>query len=467
MELFAHQKKAIDFALKNNGCGALLMDTGTGKTRTALEIFRQINVPDIRLLVICPISLIESAWGDDIKKFTDFEYVNLRKKLIHGRIMIMNFEMLLSAKNIDFIKKMPEPIMCVVDESSRVKNNRSRTTKVLLSLRNKFAARIVMSGTPCPNTEAELWPQITFVGDILHRNFYVFRNQYFHLARGSQVMNGTVINKHMAREIFSKGWKYAITPDSKKKLMDGIAPWTFFCRKQDCLDLPDQVDEVRVVELPPDIRRHYHQMKNECIIEINSMPIVAQTALTRILRLRQITSGFALGEVPVSFKGSPKINELQDILEEAGDQQVIIWCQFHKEIDMVTSVLGEKCCTLYGLTKDKDASINAFKSGEKQYLVAHPRSASFGLTFINCSLQIFYSMDYSWEMYEQARARTHRAGQVNKCTYIHIVAGNTIDEHILDALRKKKDAVELLYSYIGIRPDQEGQGRHQKEVAKV
>lgn len=147
---------------------------------------------------------------------------------------------------------------------------------------------------------------------------------------------------------------------------------------------------------------------------------------------------------------NPKIQELFNIIEEAGDQQIMIWIQFHWEHIKICHELfrrfGEdSVVTLSALTKDKDESINAFKEGRAKFLVAHPASAAHGLTFTNCSLQIFFSLDYSLERYEQARARTHRAGQKNNCTYVHLIAKNSIDEIMLKALQSKGDVQRQIY----------------------
>ena len=82
MPLYKHQKQAVDFITKHDGIGALFHDIGCGKTRTALEIFSKLKKQDpaLVMLVICPLSLIEAAWGEDIKKFTNFSYQNMRNK---------------------------------------------------------------------------------------------------------------------------------------------------------------------------------------------------------------------------------------------------------------------------------------------------------------------------------------------------------------------------------------------------
>lgn len=147
---------------------------------------------------------------------------------------------------------------------------------------------------------------------------------------------------------------------------------------------------------------------------------------------------------------NPKIKELLKVIEEAGDQPILIWAHFHWEIIKICHELYQKygensVVTLYSGTKDRDHSIKAFQENKAKFLVAHPASAAYGLTLINCSLQIFFSLDFSWEKFDQARARIHRANQTKNCTYIYLIAKNTIDEKILSVLRKKGDAQEIIH----------------------
>lgn len=471
MELFKHQKEAVEFILKNKGKAALWHDMGLGKTVTALESFVQIRGKingKIRLLVFCPLSLVNAAWGSDIDKFfPNLKWVDCHRKgfPVGFDVYICNYEMLISKKSNLEIQRLisrqtdqDARTMCVLDESSKIKNFKAKTTKELLRLKDKFLCRVVMSATPAPNDMSEYWAQMNFVNkEIFQENFYAFRNSYFHLARGSQKMipNGSFITREQAREIFSKGWKYDITAQKRKEIVDRIAPYCHYAKKEECLDLPDQVDEIRLLGMGPNQNRIYKQMAKDAITEIEEKNIVAQVALTKIMKLRQITSGFAITpeDEVMLIPENPKLTELLEILEQAGDKQIIIWANFHHEIRTILKALGDKATAIYGEVKDKDEAITQFQNGEKQYLVAHPKSAAHGLTFINCSIQIFFSLDYSWEGYYQAKGRIHRFGQVSKCTYIHLLCANTIDEQIYKVLQNKHDVVELVRMFLHGRKD--------------
>jgi len=478
--LYKHQSDAIAFAIKNGGKIALFHEPGLGKTLTALEIFKHYRQQDsgLRMLVVCPLSLINAAWGEDTKKFTSFKYLPYSevKNVGRGRpgcildadVVGINYESLIVKSRFKEIHGLlaAGSWMLVVDESSRMKNPKSMTTKALLQLAPWAKHRVIASGTPAPNVETEFWAQAKFIQpDCYSDSFYAFRNNYFYLGRNGQVleMRGRVMTRGMMAEVFQKGWKYQITDASRAELIDRMSPFTHWMKAKDALDLPDTVDEVRLIRLNPNERRAYNEMKRHLVAEIKTGRVVggqevvaqvtAEVALAKLMKLRQLTSGFAYDEKHDAHRPgrSSKMRELGDALEELGTQQVIIWVQFHEEVDAITKMLaedGKTYTTLYQGTPDRDVSIKDFQEGRAQYLVAHPRSAAHGLTFVNAWSHVFFSLDYSYEAHEQARKRTDRIGQTMKGLYIYLVAENSIDGMCLDVLRRKKSLQDVYYELV-------------------
>jgi len=460
--LFKHQREAVEFAIQNRGSCALFHDPGLGKTRTCLEIFRHYRQLDsrLRLFVVCPLSLVNAAWGEDIKRFTEFSYGTFKElKGVLPDIVLINYEAFISRKYLPQIEKlvMGNQFMCVLDESSRLKNHKSVTTKTLLAMAEYFRYRVIASGTPMPNSEAELWGQISFIRlYLLPKSFYAFRNTYFHLERNGEIMTtGRYVSRDEMREILSSGWKYIITAESRRKLMNEINPVCHWVKKSEALDLPEKIDEIREVILSPKEAKAYQEMRDLLVTEIEGEEISAQIVLTKLMKLRQATSGFFYGEdgKSVEVDKSSKLKELEEIVEELGNQPVIIWVQFHHEINVIYGMLSEKygsnqIATLYSETQNKDTSIKKFQNGDVRYLIAHPKSAAHGLTFVNCKTMIFYSMDYSYESHTQARDRIHRIGQKNNCLYIYMIATGTIDEQLLLVLQKKKGLQDAVYAIV-------------------
>jgi SNF2 family DNA or RNA helicase len=459
-EPFKHQEEAIRFAQERHFCCAFFHEMGLGKTRAAIESFKLLRVmhPEAKMLVIAPLSLLEAAWHEDCTRFApELRFQNLRdpEKWHEGaHIYVVNFEWLWQSKNVNerlMALLAKQKFLCVIDESSKMKNFKSKTTKLLLQLRSLFMWRIVMSGTPAPNSEMEYWGQMEFVQEnLLHKSFFAFRNTFFHLQNRftGAVRQGGFMSRAEAMEVFKK-FEYRITDTNRSRLMARIFPYCHGRKKKDCLDLPEQIDEVRLVKMGAKQAKHYKEMKRDLITFINDNPrneVMAQYAMTKTMKLRELTGGFAMDDEGACHEigETPKMDELLEVLEEAGEQQAIIWCEYRWEVERIQGLLPQ-AVTLYGGTKDKEDSIRRFKSGEAKYLIAHVQSAAHGLTLTNCSLQIFHSMSYSWEMHEQARARTHRFSQVNPCTYVYLICEDTIDQSILDVIRKKGSAQDLIY----------------------
>lgn len=499
VQLMKHQKEGVEFIKKNNGIGAFYYDVGTGKTITALATFSEFRKtqPDLRLLVICPISLIHGAWVKEIEKYTDYGWYDLHGKKFDSRdgkygfagplfpsyfdVFLINFESLIVKKRFEDLMALLQQgnFMVVIDESSKMKNHQAATTEKLIGHfeKGKFYAgikqmckhRIIMSGTPAPNVEWEYWAQMNFLDpQILGPNFYAFRNTYFAMQRGREIIRGAVMNKAMLKKMFENGYKYEFDEKKRDQFYGRMTGHVHMVKAKDCLDLPEFVDEYRTVDMTDDQMRVYRQMKNDYIAEIKhaidskevvDAPgsfVVANLILTKMMKLRQITSGFAIDELGFAHdlveKKNPKIQALLDIVEECGNAQMIVWGQFRWEMQKLVEALSPIAgvSQLHGGIKQEDRidHVNKFLYGENRFLVAHPDSAAHGLTFINSHIEIFFSYSYSYEEYAQARGRIMRHGQRNNCIYFHILANESVDSDILDVCQKKKNKQEVAERFL-------------------
>lgn len=467
-----HQIKGVEFLVKNGGIGALFWDVGTGKTIGSLAtyLYFKEKEPDLKLFIICLLSLIEGAWINEIEKFAPHLYWhdlhavtsnNPNIKNIHGcDIWIVNFEYIISKTKFDEMKVQlsRHRWMCVVDESSKMKNHAAKTTECILELANLFQHRVVMSGTPAPNIEWEYWPQMKFLNPaILGDNFHRFKNLCFKLKRGKQVMEGKYMNKNALREMFKQGFKYEIDPKRRVEMMERMKPWVNIVKARDCMDLPEEIDEYRIVEMDSSQRAAYNEMKEHLVLELKESEsfAVANIILTKFMKLRQITSNFCINEngqaIQIGRK-NPKMQALEEIIEECGNEQIIIWGHFHFEIESIVKLLEGHggVSVLYGKTPQSERidHINRFIDGTNRFLVVHPASGGHGLTFINCHIQIFYSLDYSNELWLQCKGRTMRYGQKNNCVYFYLLVKNSIDEDILAILQRKATTQDVAEKYM-------------------
>jgi len=460
MKLFSHQREALVRSREDNL--ALFHDCGCGKTLTALHIIKHWKAKGIvPALVVCPLSIIEAAWIEDCQKFTPELSItslwlpqtsNRRLKQIDllidqdFDIYVANYETFKTL--LPTIKRKKFQIL-IVDESSKMKNPTSQITRALLSMAGittrakggvKFYAdetiphRYLLSGTPAPNDESEYWAQVKFItgegDDVFNDNFYAFRSRYFFsipLGRTGQNI-----------------WKFR--KETKQEFTDKLSEIAHVVRKQDAVDLPDQIHEKRYIELSREERKAYNKLKETLVLEFADEMVLASSALVEVMKLRQLTSGFCYGEDTHQI-GKSKLNELKALLEEIGDNQVIIWCNFKHEIATLFKELVD-CDALWSGTHNKDETIRNFQQGKVKYLIANPQSAAHGLTFTNCNYAVYYSLNYSYEYQKQSQDRIHRIGQQNKCTYYYLIAKNTVDEIIYRAVCEKAELSKEVLNYL-------------------
>jgi len=430
--LWNYQKDIVNAAL-NDGSYGIFAETGCGKTVIALEIAKHYN----KTLILCPLSIIETAWVDDCRRFyADMSIVNcwgdskaerLEKLAENADIYVMNYESFKICKN--QLMKMNFDCM-IVDESSVMKNLKSQITSLILDMKDIVPHRFVLSGCPTPNNNSEIFPQLKFVNaDVLGNNYYGFLARYFHQ---------DMANPHV--------WYQ--TDEDKERYFSRVSEQAIFLKKEECVDLPDKIFEIKQFEMDKDQEVYYSDILNDIREHINEWSKFEFTA--KLMKLREVTSGFVINKDKsiTDFKTNKK-QLLKETLSEIGDKQVIIWCQFQHEIETLAEEFNGVGLT--SKTKSRDDIIRKFKNGEIQYLFTHPQLLGKGLTFVNCTYNVYYSLSFSYEEFKQSQDRIHRIGQENKCTYIILQAKDTIEERIYDCLQRKGNAVDELYNEIGLR----------------
>ena len=427
-----YQKDIVNKALNHEGYG-MFMDTGTGKTVCALEIAKHLG----KTLVLCPLSVIETAWIDDCHKFyPDLKIVNCwrenrkqRYKALetNSDVYVMNYESFKILKN--EIAKMNFECM-IVDESSAMKNMTAQITSEILSMIDIIPRRYVLSGTPNPNSNLELFPQMKFVlPDLFGSSFYGWQATYFH-------------------QDMTDPHKWYQTQEDKERLFSRLSEGSVFLKKEECIDLPPKIFQIREYTMCKKQEEYYMDMVNNIRDNINQWSKFEFTA--KLMKLREILSGFVINkDGTISEFKSNKTEVLKQAIEEIGGKPIIVWCQFQYEIETLAKEFDGVALT--SKTKDRNQIIRDFKDGKIHLLFTHPKLLGKGLTFTNCTYNIYYSVSFSYEEFAQSQDRIHRIGQDNRCTYIILQAKNTIDETIYKCLRRKKNVVDELYLKMGMK----------------
>ena len=229
------------------------------------------------------------------------------------------------------------------------------------------------------------------------------------------------------------------------ELAETLKPFSYRILKDDCLDLPHKTFMKRVIQLTPEQKRIYQQMKAMALAEMNGKMITTVNVITQLMRLQQITCGhFKADDGSFQEIKNNRIEELLDLIQEI-EGKAIIWAHWRHDIAIIvreiTKLYPGSVMTYYGdtTTEDRQKAIKEIQDPESKvrFLVGTPQTGGYGITLTGASTMIYYSNGYDLEKRQQSEARIDRIGQKKPMTYIDILAEDTIDEKIVKALRKK------------------------------
>jgi SNF2 family DNA or RNA helicase len=458
--LWAHQRDtALKAATRTDGY-ALFFEQGCGKTATAITAIRHKCYAAqrlLRVLIICPpvvcknwqreihmhstikpesVHVLRGTGKERTKTFMDKAFQD--EFAIPG-IFITNYEAMAMPDLFRLFRNwMPDILL--FDESQRVKEFKSKRTKLAIELADRSDYKMLLSGTPIINSAMDIWSQFRILdgGDTFDLNFYAFRAKYFYDKNA-----GMPSQKHFP------DWKPRPGIDAEFNRM--IYRKATRVLKSECLDLPPLVRQRIEVELSPEQARMYKDMRDDFVAYLGDKACVATIALTKGLRLQQIISGFWIdedGEKPHAFSKNPRLEALKELLGSiASTAKVIVWASFrhnYGDLARVATELGLPSVSLFGGMTDKarQDGIDSFQTDDKvRVMIANPAAGGVGVTLTAASYMIYYSRSFSLEHDLQSEARCHRGGSEvhDKITRIDIVTPETIDEVILGALERKEN----------------------------
>ena len=396
------------------------------------------------MLIVAPLSIL-GVWETEFAQFAAFDYAlavltgDSAKKAdtlrhMNGtalQVAVVNYE---SAWRMEQELSVWGPDLIVCDEGHKIKTHNISASKAMHRLGAKAGYRLLLTGTLITNKAIDVFSPYKFLNPaIFGTSFYAFRSRYFDMVGYGN--HTPVLKKSMEAELSAR--------------LHSIA---YRAAKADCLDLPETTDIIRQVELEPAARKIYRSLVKENFAELASGEVTAPNVLTRLLRLSQLTGGFLGNDENAAVQqiSSAKLSAMEDILESAvaEGQKLVIIARFLPEIRAICKELdgrGLRYACITGEVQDRAAQVAQFQNDPAvPVFVGQIATAGLGLTLTAASTMVFYSLDYSMSNYEQAKARIHRVGQRNPCTYIHLIAKGTVDEKVLTALRNKADLAKAL-----------------------
>jgi SNF2 family DNA or RNA helicase len=420
----------------------LSMDMGTGKSKVAVNV--TVNGRCSAVLVICPLSVVD-VWPSEFAKhapdnlaaefciLNEGRSVAEKTKLMHrafarGKtrnrpvVVIVNYESAWRDPLGAALLATPWDLV-ILDESHRIKSPGGKASMYCSRLGLKAKRKLCLTGTPMPHSPLDVYGQYRFLDPgIFGTSFARFKAKYavfggFHNKQVKGYQNQAELNKRF----------YSIA---------------FRVEKAEVLDLPEFNHNVRFCELGPAARKIYNEMEYTFYTEVKERVITASNALVKLLRLQQVTSGH-IEEIP--DLGFEKTKLLEDVLEDLPlDEPCVVFCRFDRDLDRVREVarrLGREYYELSGRARGLGAW-QASKTGD--ILGVQIRSGGVGIDLTRSRYAIYYSLGFSLGDYEQSLARVHRPGQTRPVFYYHLVAKNTVDQKVYQALRDRKDAVKAV-----------------------
>ena len=424
---FAHQKETSDF-LSRRRKAFCFNEQGTGKTASVIwsaDYLMKLGRIK-RVLVICPLSIMKSAWQQDLFKFAMHRSCSVahgdakqRKKIIAAgsEFVVINFDGLAVVKD-EIIAGGFDLI--VVDEANAYKNPMTNRWKVLRDVAAAAKGLWMLTGTPAAQSPLDAYGLAKLVNpDNTPKYYGQFRDQVMYKVTQ---------------------FKWVAKPGSQDTVHQVLQPAIRFERDQ-CLDLPPVTHVEREAPLTPQQAKYYKLLKDKMTMVADGESVTAVNAATNLNKLLQISGGAVYtdtGEV-VEFDVSNRLNVVLEVIEESS-HKVLVFVPFTHTIELLKATLDK-----HGVSNDvingkvsvnkRSDIVTRFQEKPDPYvLIIQPQAASHGLTLTAANTIIWYAPVTSVETYLQANARINRPGQHNPMTIVHI-KGSEIESRLYSMLQ--------------------------------
>ena len=429
---FDHQKLTSEF-LTLNRKAFCFNEQGTGKTASviwATDYLMKLGVVR-RVLVICPLSIMKSAWQQDLFKFAihrtcDVAHGNptQRKKIFanNAEFVIINFD------GVDIVK---QDILnggfdlIVVDEASAYKNAQTTRWKTLRDIAGQVKGIWMLTGTPAAQSPVDAFGLAKLINPTGTPKFYgQFRDQVMY-----KVGMYRWLPKANAQDTIHKVLQPAIRFE-----------------KDQCLDLPDVTFVERDAPLTAQQMKYYKLLKKQMTMSADGEQVTSVNAATNINKLLQISGGAVYTDTRevIEFDVSNRLKVIEEVINEAS-HKVLVFVPFTHTIELLNKYLTAAnipCAVINGQVpvNRRHDIINDFQSTENiRVLIIQPQAASHGLTLTAANVIIWYAPMTSVETYLQANARINRPGQKNPMTIVHI-RGSEVEAKLYRMLQSNIDS---------------------------
>lgn len=428
-ELYDFQRQALD-KIQDRDNVALFWQMGAGKTVSSIELTERWNS---QILICLVLKSTVSQWTEELAGQTDRQVFNGYKKskkdgvkaFINAtgrKALVIGYDAYKAKSGAElrqYINDNEKDVTMICDESSLIGHMTSERTKAVMKTKTKH--RLLLSGTPATGGKMEaMIPTMNMLGWNITKE--KFLQQFCH------VYEWTDPTRPWMTIPIIQGYK------NIDKLREGLKEHggSFITMEEAGVQLPATTEQIISIQTPPEYKRF---MKNG-IVKIGDTEIIGENNLTKMLYSRQICSVYNPG----------KAAALEELLQQAGDEMVIVFYNWASELRILQSVCGKlhrPMSLVNGQTKDT----KNYQAGTPgTVILCQYQAASMGLNLQKARICIFYSQCLSYSDYEQAKARIHRIGQNRNCNFYNLICSDSIEEDILETLEQRKDYTEQLFT---------------------
>ncbi len=430
----AYQAYCIDRVINDNAVG-LYLEMGLGKTAivlTAINDLKYYRFGVCRVLVIAPKKVAEATWNKEAYKWDHLKHLRIvpvlgsqqkRIKALNtpGDIWVINRENVQWL--VDYYRNAWPFDMLVIDESSSFKNHQAKRFKALTWVRPHIKRIVELTGTPAPNGLIDLWAQVYLLdgGQRLGKTIGGFRQRYFDP------------DQRNAQQVFS----YAPKPGADSIIQNLIGDICVSMKAEDYLQLPDCTTVDVPVTLEPKAAAAYKKLEREMLLEVDENTIDAGTAAVLTNKLLQLCNGAVYDENHnVIHIHDSKIEAFLELIESLNGKPAMVFYSFRHDLIRIKKVLEKSGLKVKQLETPQDET--DWNNGEIDILLAHPASAAYGLNLQQGGNHvIWFGLNWSLELYQQANKRLHRQGQTEKVIIHRLVVDGGVDEDVVVALEDK------------------------------
>jgi len=385
-----------------------------------------------KVLVIAPKKVAESTWSKETAKWDHLKLLRVIPVLgtLTKRIRALNTPAdiyVINRENVqwlvDYYRNAWPFDMVVVDEFSSFKNSQSKRFKALTCVRKHIKRFVGLTGTPAPNGLLDLWAQVYLLdeGKRLGTRITHFKDRYFEPDQRDR------------ERVFT----YAPKPGADDVIRQLIGDICVSMKAEDYLELPDCLSVTVPVALDSKAKASYEKLEREMLLQVNESTIDAGSAAVLTNKLLQLCNGAVYDEDrEVVEIHNCKLEAFMELVEGLNGQPALVFYSFKHDLARMKKELAKTNLRVRELKTPEDQ--DDWNDKKIDILLAHPASAAYGLNLQKGGNHvIWFGLNWSLELYQQANKRLHRQGQTEKVIIHHLVTENGVDEDVIAALEDK------------------------------